>query len=405
MSLQEQILIGRQTISRALVPAKGAMAQFYKRYQWMVPPLAIAFGVRVILLLVAQIGIRLMPGQQDHGLFTIWRRWDATWYLSIAQNGYHYPASPASNANFFPLYPLAIWMGEHLLDPILGSRSELIVAMAISWIAFAVACVLLYWMMVQRFDQQVATIAIALLATFPFSFYYGAPYIESLYLLLAVVAFYGIERHRWWIAGAAALLVGALHPPGLIVGACVVLAYTLDWIQHRRPLRWNVLALALTPLGTLAYVLYCWVQFGEPFAYLKASQQGWHAGHLQLSVVRWFLYLLAHPSAWIVGGDFSTIVWTIYAFIVVAALVALVFIYRKLGLVYAFFSLVSIAAPVFNFPIPTSTGRHISVIFPIFIVLALYLRDRPVVREVVIIGFSVFLALFTILFVMGRPVY
>ncbi len=405
MLVQEQIKIRRRTILRALVVAKGTMARFYQRYQWMVSPLAIAFGVRVILLLVAQIGIRLIPGQQNHGLFSIWRSWDANWYLSIAQNGYQYPTSPVSNVNFFPLYPLLIWIGQHLLDPILGSRSDLIVAMAISWIAFGAACVVLYWMVVQRFDRQAATIAIVLLATFPFSFYYGAPYVESLYLLLAVVAFYGIERRRWWIAGMAALLAGALHPPGLIVGACVVLAYVLDWIQRRRPLRWDVLALALTPLGTLAYVLYCWFRFGEPFAYIKASQQGWHAGHLQLNIVRMFVFLLAHPREWIVSGDFNTIVWTIYAFIVIAALVALVFIYRKLGLVYAFFTLASIAAPIFNFPIPSSTGRHISVIFPIFIVLALYLRNRPVLREVTIIGFSVFLGLFTLLFVMFLPVY
>jgi Gpi18-like mannosyltransferase len=45
-----------------------------------------------------------------------------------------------------------------------------------------------------RFDQQVASLTIVLLASFPFSFYYGAAYTESIYLLAVVVAFYGIEQ-------------------------------------------------------------------------------------------------------------------------------------------------------------------------------------------------------------------
>jgi hypothetical protein len=201
------------------------------------------------------------------------------------------------------------------------------------------------------------------------------------------------------------MFASAIRPPGLIVGACVVLAYALDWIQQRHPLRWNVLAPALTPLGTIAYLLYCWVRFGDPLAYVKASQQGWHGGQLQLNTIRWFLYLLTHPSDWIVSGDFSTIIWSIYALICVAGLIGVVFVYRKLGPVYAFFTLASIVASVVSYPIPTSTGRYVSVVFPLFTVLALYLRSKLALRDVVIIGFSFFLALFTFLFVIGSPVY
>jgi Gpi18-like mannosyltransferase len=52
-------------------------------------------------------------------------------------------------------------------------------------------------MLSERFDQQVALRTIVLLASFPFSFYYGAAYAESIYLLAIVVAFYGIERQAW----------------------------------------------------------------------------------------------------------------------------------------------------------------------------------------------------------------
>lgn len=76
----------------------------------MLPPLAVALGVRIVLLVAAQIAVRLIPGQSDYGLFTIWRRFHVNWYLSIVENGYQYPSFPKSNVNFFPLYPITIWI-------------------------------------------------------------------------------------------------------------------------------------------------------------------------------------------------------------------------------------------------------------------------------------------------------
>lgn len=381
------------------------MARLYERYSWTLPPLGIALGVRVLLLFAAQIIMRLIPGQPVRGLLTIWRRWDANWYLSIVEHGYQYPTSFRSNVNFFPLYPITIWIGQHILNPLFGDRGDLIAAMAISWITFAIACVILYRMVSQRFDQHVALLTITLLATFPFSFYYGAVYTESLYLLLAVVAFYGIEKHAWWLAGAAALLAGAVRPNGFVVGACVVLAYGLEWLQKRRPLRWDVLALGLTPLGLGAYLVYCWLRFGQPLAYLEASRKGWRTTGLSLNTINDFISLLLHPGNWFVSRDIYTIIWTIYALILIAALIGLVYVYRILGPVYAFFTLANIAIPVLNLPAPNSLARYISVIFPLFIVLALAVRNRPTLQQALTIGFTIFLTTFALLFVMNFPVY
>ena len=96
-----------------------------------------------------------------------------------------------------------------------------------------------------------------------------------------VVAFLGIERGNWWLAATGALFAGASRPTGLIVGLAVVVAYLLDWIRTGHRLRWDVLALVLTPLGVVAFFVYCWLHFGDPFAYMKASEFGWH-GHFQL---------------------------------------------------------------------------------------------------------------------------
>jgi Gpi18-like mannosyltransferase len=139
--LRKQLLVRGSKRSQAAASLQDVMTQRFERYSWMLPPLTVAFGVRIVLLVAAQIAVRLIPGQSGNGLFTIWRRFDVNWYLSIVENGYQYPGFPKSNVNFFPLYPITIWIGQHIFSLILGVRSELLVGMGISLPAFAIACI------------------------------------------------------------------------------------------------------------------------------------------------------------------------------------------------------------------------------------------------------------------------
>src|SRR5215813_14139134 len=70
---------------------------------------------RLILYVTAAIAIRLLPsspGQRAQAFLgknlslAAWARWDAGWYLSIAERGYWYDPHGASNVAFFPLLPL-----------------------------------------------------------------------------------------------------------------------------------------------------------------------------------------------------------------------------------------------------------------------------------------------------------
>ncbi len=60
------------------------------------------------------IGLLIRPGEPNPELVRIWERWDALWYMQIAQHGYS--ASDGSTA-FFPLYPgLMHFVGTVLRD-------------------------------------------------------------------------------------------------------------------------------------------------------------------------------------------------------------------------------------------------------------------------------------------------
>ena len=123
-------------------------------------------------------------------------RWDSVWYLRIADSGY---GESAPRAAFFPLYPLLIRSLGTLLG---GSEAALlVVAYLVSLIAFVAALALLYKLVVLERGRQVAPATLLLLAVFPAAVFFGAPYSESLFLLLAVGAFYAARTGRWAWAG------------------------------------------------------------------------------------------------------------------------------------------------------------------------------------------------------------
>lgn len=386
------------------LPHRGAH-RLVAAWGWAAAPFATAACVRIALFVLAGFAGRLLSPAHYAGWLGSWERYDSTWYISIASKGYGYTGTGPSNVNFFPLFPISMWLVEHITRYISPHHSYVLAGMAVSWLAFAGACVVLYRLALERFGSEVARGAVLLLATFPFGYFFGAAYSESLYLFFVVLAFYGIEHRLWPLACVAAAFCGADRPPGLVVGVCVALAYALDWMRTLHGWRWDVLWLALTPLGTVAYLLYCRLRFGNALAYLTASGNGWQTGHLQLTVGHQIAHLLRHPGLWVRGTDFNTILWGLYAALIVLFVLALVPISRILGVPYALYAFASFAAPIATFPMMTSLGRYLSVVFPVFLVVAYLLRRAPGVRDGLALGGAAALGVFTVLFTLSYPVF
>lgn len=372
------------------------------RWNWMLPPLIIAFGIRLAVFLMGDIGAKLILGNAFAGNFATWHRFDAGFYIKIAAYGYVTPDPVHREANFFPLFPMAMSFVGHLVALVYPHDPFNIGGIIVSWLSFAAACVVLYRLVRDRFDEATALGSVLLLATFPFGFYFGIAYSEALYVLVTLLAFLGIERRNWALAAIGAMLAGACRPPGLIVGGCVVVAYGLDWWQSRHGWRRDVFWLLLTPAGTLAYLLFCWVALGNPLAYKVASQQGWHASKLNAGNIQaaWHLFVGFSGPA-----DYNVRLYRIYFLLVMLFLLAMVLVWRWLGPVYVLYSVPSIIAPVITLPHPTSLGRYLSVVFPVFIVAAMLVSKHPPLRYALVLGCAVFLSLFALMFAMHYPVY
>jgi hypothetical protein len=398
-----------ESLMRGADKTTGAMQSLthaLKRREALAIPLSIALVSRGMVFVVADfilrwaLADRLGPARYT-GALRVWLQKDAVWYLAIAQRGYEYSPVAQSRANFFPLYPLLI----HIFAPMFAifpvSNPAALAGMAIAWLAFAGACVALYQLALGRFGRRVARCSVMLLALFPFSFYYGAVYTESIYLLLAAWAFVAIERRQWWLAGTLAGLASAARPPGLLIGACVALAYALDWLRMRHPLRPDFLALGLTPLGTAAYMLYCWARWGDPLAYIKTSRAGWHGGQMQLGGLRFIAHVLAHPIRWLTPPDLTSAITLLWIILALVFLAALPWVWRVFGPVYTFFALVSILVPILDFPTTNSLGRYLSVVFPVFMVVAYLLRGHPRVAGWLAVVSGMLLIVFASCFIAG----
>jgi hypothetical protein len=171
------------------------------------------------------------------------------------------------------------------------------------------------------------------------------------------------------------------------VGAAVVVAYFVDWLRTRHRLRWDILSLGLVPLGVVGFAIYCWIHFGNPFAYSVASSRIW-GEYPQTAGLRSLISILIHPHSWVHGS----LLYFIYALLILAVLAACYPIYRLLGPSYLVFTFLSCVTPVIDFWSIKGNGRYASVIFPVFIVLAYALQKWPALRDITIIGSALLLA-------------
>ncbi|MFF6950036.1 mannosyltransferase family protein [Streptomyces iakyrus] len=268
--------------TRAAPPRAGALRR-------AAPALAGYAAVRALGLLA----LFLWSAARDKSAYTLLTaRWDALWYVRVAELGYGYEVRLAngdvhSNLAFFPLLP---WL-ERLVAAVSplsyadgGFLVSLVASLAAAWGIFAVAD--------HVYGRRAGVCAVLLWAVLPVGIVQSMAYSESLFTALAAWALYAVLTGRWVTAGALALFAGLTRPVGLAVVAAVWVAAVASFVRDRgapgqdephvtdgpatRVRR--VLGMALAPLGTAGYVLWVGHRTGKgPLGYLDV-QAGWRNG-------------------------------------------------------------------------------------------------------------------------------
>ncbi|MBI3914003.1 MAG: glycosyltransferase family 39 protein, partial [Chloroflexi bacterium] len=154
---------------------------------------------------------------ETNPLLAPWQRFDANWFLKIAQFGY---SADDGSVVYFPFYPILIrLLGKILLG------NNLLAASLISNAALVGVLYLLYQLARDLTDEASATRTVAYLAIFPTVFFLFAPYTESLFLFLTLAAFHDATRARW----ARASIWGALAALTRLQGILLIVPLFYMW--------------------------------------------------------------------------------------------------------------------------------------------------------------------------------
>lgn len=324
-------------------------------------------------------------------------RWDSIWFLQIADTGY---AGDSGRPAFFPLYPGIVWLLGQITSSIVVS------GIVLSLACFLIGLTFFYRLAELEFGTGPARWGTMALALFPGAFWFSAIYSESLFLALSVGAVYYARTSRWWLAGVLGALAAATRSAGVLL----LIPLALLWWDARREdtnrTGWGGLlaagSVALGLLGVSLTMVALGLDFGAPFSaqeHWGRKFQGPWAGIWDGTSAAWDgVRQLVHGRAPPVyfeqaGGDplaiarHNLLLWITLVVAAVPAAAA----WRMLRPAHAAYATVALLLPL-SYPVEPqplmSLPRFVAVLYPLPLVVGVWLARGPRWRGVTLLGIS-----------------
>jgi len=319
-------------------------------------------------------------------VFDPFYRWDAGWYMLIAEGGYSYTPGEASSVQFFPLYPLL----AKVLAPFAGG--VLTAGYLTSNAALLLASIYLYRLVKEDFSPETAKKAVLFMLISPASFFFSIFYTEGLFLMLTVSSLYYARRGRWFVSSALGFLLSLTRPVGVLISVPLAIEYlglklTGRGFEARGKVGADALNILLVPLGLLSYMGYLHLRFKDALAFVH-TRAAWGMQFTPVFTTLSNLRYTAFYNAVFLGSVAAAALLTAYmlkvklrpSYVVYSCL--LLFVYLSTGIMDAII-------------------RYVSSIFPLYISLSLLAERNRILDVPLTLASAMFLALFTILFANG----
>ena len=367
--------------------------------RWKRPVLigcAAALVLRVVVevvALVAVYGVRFphVVAGDPHVLVTVLAKWDAGFFVGIAQHGYPVSHGPApAVAAFAPLCPAAIG-AVHTVTGL----GLLLAGQVVSWLALAAGLAGLVHLVELDRDEAHSASAVTLLVAFPTAFFLVVDYADSLALALVVLAFVAARHQRWAVAGLAAsgAFLTKFYLAIVVVGLLVELwtsSRPAGPAERRVALRRALLVTVPTVAALVGWMVVNAWRFHDALAFVHA-QSHWN----RHAAFPWTL-------AWTTAGDLvhlrfldtstASVMELFDALTVVLLVVAAVVAWRRVRPSYGV--LLALAVCLFTFQsVLYSETREVLALFPFFVVGADVVTGHRW-RERVVLAFVVPIAYF-----------
>ncbi|MGE3191194.1 MAG: mannosyltransferase family protein [Vicinamibacterales bacterium] len=327
-------------------------------------------------------------------------RYDSGWYWSIAHDGYRYIPEQPNTLAFFPLYPLAMRAGGELLGG--GRLAYFQAGIAVSWGAFVLGMLMLYRLARLDVDEDSAHRAVLYAMVFPFAFFYGKIYSESLFLLTVVTSVYAFRRGQWALGAVAGALATATRVNGILL--LPVLAW-LAWQgtrNDRRQQAYAALAVVGAGSGFAAYCLYNYLLSGSPLEWMSSIERwNYHPGGAPWEpLVALARQLVRRPREFLLepNGLYDTL----NGMTAMAFVAAIPFVWRRLGAGYAMYMAINLLLPLSSGEFE-GLGRYCAVLFPVFIWAGTW--QGPIVQQLAVAGAAAAYALCVSLWVNLHPLF
>lgn len=262
---------------------------------------AICFRVIVYFLSVC---VMAVMGDYSGGItfsdfLEVWKRWDSSHYINIAENGYMGAVENGEHI-FLVFYPLYPWLMRCLSIFISDMR---LCGILISTICYGIGCIFFYKMTADEFDANTASLATLAISLFPFGFFFGSVMTESLFFAIAPAFLYYVRKHSWSAVALLGFLACLTKVQGLLLAFAVLIelfdsehGITLvrdrDYKGFLRKILLPGCKAATMLFGFVLYLLINYRVEGNPFRFLYYQHNHWSNGFAPIWTT--FNYILQH---------------------------------------------------------------------------------------------------------------
>lgn len=337
---------------------------------------------------------------------------DGLHYIIIASQGYQ-----QYEEAFFPLYPVLIHFFSYLTF-----NNYLIAGLIISHIAFAAALPLFKKYADAILPKEVNPWwTLIFLITFPTSFFFGAVYTESLFLLCAVGYLYFLHKRNYTLAGIFGFFAALTRLVGVFLIIPYLVELTVKHLQkdikhfhnHLTPTIFSLFTLKtisdnlgkflkdktmmlpffLPIAGLLTYMAYLLIRTGDPIFFLTAqpsfgANRSTELIFLPQVLYRYFkIFITATPNF---QYFMSVVEFTLFIFVFGLLLWQLWLLWKKrlqpdtgIHLGINLFSMANMILPTLTGTL-SSTPRYALMAFSIYFVLAA-IKSKPVKLAIAVV--------------------
>src|SRR6266498_326680 len=308
-------------------------------------------------------------------LLALWQRFDANWYISIAERGY---GNIPGDDHFPPLYPLLI----RILLP--AVKNAFLAGLLISHLATLIALKLLYDVFSQWGEKSSARQGAIFFAIYPTFFFFFSAYSEPVFLVFTLLAFQAMHKRQWTWAGLWVFCAILTRLQGVALFVPMLYWAWKDRSLLRRLSYWFGLLVA----GCSGFFYLYLRSLQVPSGAIPLTEAEWHAR----LVLPWETYWYAVKT--LASGN-ATFIDALNWGVMTLFIVLLVWGWKRIPIEYNLYTAVSmliILVRIVETQPLISASRYSLLLFPSFYALGLA-GENPWRRRVIVYG-SVLLNLY-----------